>query len=502
MTVTISELDNFGDVTRQYYFFEGAGVTNEKTFTYQDSGTYQIVQVVGVDGIDDKTDTLFVEAKESIKPQMEFSKCSGNEIFLTSKDSFYDSVRIHWTMDSTIVLGFNQSASYTYLNSNSQVLELEGLFNNADEVCTSFFEEIAHLSSLVAPNISSAAIKQSCQNVYDLYLQLDKIDSAVNYRINLSQTSKVVLFDGYLDGASFLLSNIDFSKKEFCLEIEAYDPCSNTSVISSEFCGEPTNLSLSPFEALYSTYVEEGVYINLDSVQSGTFNVYRKLEEEDFEIRAAQTESFTDALGSIGRKYTYRLDYIDNCGQLLYMAETHPPFVDTEKIETNKYRVNFTPSENSLTEIPVDEYQSGNDFSRTEGEIEQREFIIQLDAKDGSPRQFISATSTYSDGTILLSNAKTVRYELVLYVPHAFTPNADGLNDTLEVFGLPTEVATTKIYNRWGQLIYTSDSPSPGWNGDINGSQAPEGTYLYEITFETADGDIKMQKGTFALIKN
>ena len=65
MTVNITEHDSFGNITRQYYYFEGAGITNDTTFTYQDPGVYQIVQVIGQDGVE-KTDTLFVEAKVKV----------------------------------------------------------------------------------------------------------------------------------------------------------------------------------------------------------------------------------------------------------------------------------------------------------------------------------------------------------------------------------------------------------------------------------------------------
>lgn len=500
MTVNITELDNFGDVTRQYYFFEGAGITNSKTFSYQDPGIYQIVQVVGVDGIDDKTDTLFVEVMTALKPQVIIQKCNGNEISITSEDTYYDSLRVFFTLNDSATLVNGETTTFSFSNSNIQVIELKGLFNNADDQCSSFFEEITPLQILEAPRIESASIKESCKDVFKLYLELDGIDTLINYRIFLNQGSQTLLFDGFLTEPSFVLANIPFDRNQYCINIEVFDSCNNTTSISTDFCASSNELSLSPFASLYASYTNTGIFINLDSVNSGKFNIYRKLESEEYEFRSEQKGSFTDKVGSLGRKYLYKIDYIDDCDELLFSAETHPPFVEADSDGTNRYIVTFLSPENSLADSPVNEYQAGNEFANTTGDISQTEFIVQLDAKDGSPRQFITATSTYANDIILKSNSVTVRHELIIYVPSAFTPNGDGLNDTLELFGLPTEIATTNIYTRWSKLVYTSSEPSPGWDGTINGSRAPEGTYLYEIVFETASGEKRTQKGTFALI--
>lgn len=501
MTVNITEHDSFGVVTRQYYYFEGAGITNNRTFTYQDAGIYQIVQVVGVDGIGDKTDTLFVQALEPIKPIIQIQKCNGLELSVTSHDIYYDSIRVYFSPTDSATLLTNETAEFTYSSGQSDVIGIKGFFDNADEVCTTYFEDIVPIPSLQAPTILSASIKETCRDLFSLYLELDAIDTLTNYRINLNQGGSTQIFNGYLHQTSLVLTGIPFSRADYCLNIEAFDPCNNTSSFSPDLCQESSDLSLSPFESLYSSYNSSGVYINLDPVNVGSFDIYRRIEGGSFELHTQQTASFTDPIGSIGRKYFYRIDYIDSCSQVLFTAETNPPLVDASNESPNQYLVQFTPAVNSLVDTPDDRYQSGNDFSQTENSIPGFAFSIQLDAKDGSPRQFITATSTYADGTILTSNAVTVRYELVIYVPTAFTPNGDGLNDTLELFGLPTEIATTNIYNRWGQLVFTSEKPSPGWDGTINGSLAAGGTYLYEIIFETADGEKRTQKGTFALIK-
>ena len=113
MTVNITEHDSFGVVTRQYYYFEGAGITNNRTFTYQDAGIYQIVQVVGVDGIGDKTDTLFVEALEPIKPDIQIQKCNGLGVSITSKHTYSDRIRFYFTFNDSATFLINESSEHT-----------------------------------------------------------------------------------------------------------------------------------------------------------------------------------------------------------------------------------------------------------------------------------------------------------------------------------------------------------------------------------------------------
>jgi len=99
------------------------------------------------------------------------------------------------------------------------------------------------------------------------------------------------------------------------------------------------------------------------------------------------------------------------------------------------------------------------------------------------------------------SNEVTTRFIYRIYVPTAFTPNNDGLNDRLEFFGLDNNSAEVSIFNRWGQQIHFTDNLSLGWNGFIIDEPAPEGSYTYEIKFTSPDGEELVQVGTFALIK-
>lgn len=92
--------------------------------------------------------------------------------------------------------------------------------------------------------------------------------------------------------------------------------------------------------------------------------------------------------------------------------------------------------------------------------------------------------------------------EVKVYVPTAFTPNNDGLNDLIKPIMLGIkDFKYFRIYNRGGQLVYDHTSIKQGWDGKISGLQQSTGVYVW--MFEGTGWDKKkyFQKGTLALIR-
>lgn len=73
-------------------------------------------------------------------------------------------------------------------------------------------------------------------------------------------------------------------------------------------------------------------------------------------------------------------------------------------------------------------------------------------------------------------------------VPSAFSPNADGVNDRLDLFvgDLITGLNLT-IYDRWGSVIFRSDSTDNRWDGTFNGTPCQDGVYAYKVKYEYID---------------
>ncbi len=89
-----------------------------------------------------------------------------------------------------------------------------------------------------------------------------------------------------------------------------------------------------------------------------------------------------------------------------------------------------------------------------------------------------------------------------IYVPTAFTPNNDGRNDkfTPKPVGIKT-YKYFRVFNRWGQVIFSSTRMTDGWDGTIAGKEQPAGVYVWVIEGIALDNRVISKKGTVTLIR-
>jgi gliding motility-associated-like protein len=87
--------------------------------------------------------------------------------------------------------------------------------------------------------------------------------------------------------------------------------------------------------------------------------------------------------------------------------------------------------------------------------------------------------------------------EFEIYVPNAFSPNGDGVNDVfmMKFDGLSIFDFRISIFDRWGGVVFSGDGVSVGWDGKMAGKDCPGGVYVYKIVFE-ADGVPGQQERT------
>ncbi|OQP45669.1 gliding motility-associated C-terminal domain-containing protein [Niastella populi] len=89
-----------------------------------------------------------------------------------------------------------------------------------------------------------------------------------------------------------------------------------------------------------------------------------------------------------------------------------------------------------------------------------------------------------------------------VFVPNAFSPNRDGRNDLLRpVAAGMSRIDFFRIYNRWGQLVFSTTTSEHGWDGTIAGKQQPSGTYVWVVKAVDYLGSPYMQRGTLVLVR-
>ena len=103
----------------------------------------------------------------------------------------------------------------------------------------------------------------------------------------------------------------------------------------------------------------------------------------------------------------------------------------------------------------------------------------------------VKLTVTSAGGCMFVDSLTVETIESFLAVPNFFTPNGDGTNDEFRVAYSSIKTYKCVVFNRWGSVVFTSTNPNIGWNGNVHGKPAAEGTYYYVITATGTDFDNK-----------
>ncbi len=89
-----------------------------------------------------------------------------------------------------------------------------------------------------------------------------------------------------------------------------------------------------------------------------------------------------------------------------------------------------------------------------------------------------------------------------IFIPNAFTPDGDGINDLAQAHTMFIEDVDFRIINRWGQVVHRTSNPSVDWNGQFNGVESPIGIYVWVIDYTPKGTNDRLQRvGHFCLVR-
>lgn len=121
------------------------------------------------------------------------------------------------------------------------------------------------------------------------------------------------------------------------------------------------------------------------------------------------------------------------------------------------------------------------------GNVEQQ-YTVELRAKNGC--------------ITIDTQVVKINKHIVIYVPNAFTPNNDGLNDFLLPFMIGIkELKYFKIFNRWGELVYQTEDPKKGWDGRFKGIPVQTHTLVWMLEGIGVDNKIYKAKGSTVVLR-
>ncbi len=132
--------------------------------------------------------------------------------------------------------------------------------------------------------------------------------------------------------------------------------------------------------------------------------------------------------------------------------------------------------------------------------------------QDGStePRLLVTSPGRYTvqvgSDCGVLTDAVTIDYvscDCAVYLPNAFSPNNDGVNDRF----FPQSKCSfrgeyeLRIFSRWGDLVFTTTDPLAGWAGSLQAEPAPPGIYVYTLRYGFREGQVKTETGEVTLLR-
>lgn len=159
--------------------------------------------------------------------------------------------------------------------------------------------------------------------------------------------------------------------------------------------------------------------------------------------------------------------------------------------------------------------------SPSSGEVQFANASLNADAYhwdfgDGDTSNTFSPVHTYLESgtytvTLISSNqygcTDTIITEVVvsyfknLFIPAAFSPNGDGINDVFTVYGKGIDSYSMHIFDRWGNSVYADEGNTAAWDGTYKGKILNPAVFVYLIRIKYIDGTMQKMKGDVTLVR-
>ncbi len=346
--------------------------------------------------------------------------------------------------------------------------------------------------------------------------------SAVNNANNLTWNTSVAGITNFTinrDGTflattaatTFIDTDVDCTV-EYCYEIISNYASANS--ISATRC--VTAISTDVPSAIDNvTSVVTGTDVELiwqpDGVfQAETYSIFRRSNGGSFNplIGGVLSTTFSDSEYQLSNQHCYRVDYIDVCGNTSDPGIlTCPIILSFSTTSDNTIVLTWTPYSGWIAGVnhyELDKY----DLSKTLLETFQvggSTTFTDADLTDQGYYYIVRALPNDGINDESVSNEVTAIRSLRFAYPKAFTPDAQGPaeNELFKVFVTEEFIISfeMKIFNRWGEMIFSTTNLQKGWNGEFNGQPQPEGTYTFTATLKDKTGKTYKRDGSVMLLR-
>jgi gliding motility-associated-like protein len=368
-------------------------------------------------------------------------RCAGDTLFLQALNNYFE-YQTDWYIGDSVYLNREEVAFPLMQANDSLTVQLIIHRSCPDTITKTIFVEIPPtIVFLPADTVicQGSAITVSSPNATH-FLWSDGVTGSTRF-FDTSGTFTVTA------------SNSCQTQASATVELRFFDPLEVN-------LGNDTNLCRLASLLLDATHPQASFYEWQDGSTGATYTVYY-----DGEYWVKLTDPCTSAADSINVTYFDRIN--------LQLGN------DTLLCEGQVLILNAT--------TPVAEYQWSSGYT---GAIQEVYASGTYSVTVSNPCHTVSASVKVS-----FEDCSTF-----IFLPNAITPNGDGVNDVFKPqFNHPEEVLEYEIviYNRWGNLLFCSRDFTQGWSGDT----APDGVYVYRISYKTRNAAKKEITGTVTVVR-
>ncbi len=467
-TITVKGIYNFAPCT---------GTATQSVFPQQNLSLPRVDTV--------KTTNLSTE-EGSIQIKLNAPSYFGYQIYLSSDDVTYDLV------DSVNVATGDTTITFTQLNTleNSYCFyfttyDFCGNTKTSDTLCS----------------MSLLAQAENNQNLinWNAYPHENKITDYTLLKnknlltINKSDTS-------FIDTTVICANN-------YCYTVStAINSTSNTLIISNTKCVESISTDTPlPIEDFQSSVLDsQSVALNWKSpLPDYVFatTIQHSTDRNSF-TPLANTSNFDSTYihnSAVKAPMCYVIDYTDVCGNKSnenLSDSTCTVFLHVNKLQDTEYQLSWTPYLGFDSKTYTIQYldEKGNI-------VLEKPNTAGLSYLDNAPletfqklRYRIKVTS--SDNQTSYSNIVEFELKSRIFIPNAFSPDGDGLNDYFTPDTRFIKSYTLSVFDRWGELIFYEQNSQNGWDGTYKGATVKTDTYVFLLEGIDFYGNTINKKGT------
>ena len=201
----------------------------------------------------------------------------------------------------------------------------------------------------------------------------------------------------------------------------------------------------------------------------------------------------------------YRIDYTDECGNQSPEGIVARPINLAGSMENNIATLQWTGYEgwaNGASGYVVEKFDLKGNLIQS---VNVGQGTTYVDDGADPNHQFVAyrirATANDSGVSPSLSNTIELVKDPKIYFPTAFSPNGDALNDRFFVRGQFIVKFELSIFNRWGELVFTTNKKDGTWDGTLNGKPMAEDAYVWSAQVTDLAGRTYVRSGTVALLR-